>query len=60
MNVAIKIVLTIILLTAAILASLAVFGAFSFDELGENLLKLAIVGGIAVGTSAVVSLINKK
>ncbi|HIA92228.1 TPA: hypothetical protein EYO12_03915 [Candidatus Saccharibacteria bacterium] len=59
MNIAIKIVITIILLTTAILASLAVFDVFSFDELGENLLKLAAVGGIAIATSAVVSLVNK-
>ena len=55
----VRIVVTVIVLTAAILLSLAVFGALEFNELGENLLKLAAVGGIAIVAGLVVSLVNK-
>lgn len=59
-NVTVRIVITIIVLTAAILLSLAVFGALEFEEITDNLVKLGLVGLIIIAASSVIGLVNRK
>lgn len=59
-SVSVKIVVTIIVLTAAVLLSLAVFGALDYSEIKDNLVRLGLVGLIVIASSTVISIVNQK
>lgn len=54
-----KIVLTLLVLIAAFLGVLVIFGALSMEALSDSLLRLAGAALIAIVTAVVVNLINK-
>ena len=60
LSVSARIVITVIVITAAVLLSLAVFNVLEYAEIRDNLIRLGAVGGIIVVASTVVGLINRK
>lgn len=54
-----KIVINLLVIIAALLGVLAIFGALSTEEAGDNLVKLVGVGLIAIVATAVINIVNK-
>jgi len=59
-NVVMSFVTTLVIVIATLFASLAIFGALSWNEVGDNLVKVVEVAVIVVVASLLISFITKK